>query len=322
MQRVLSILPPRPGSYLVRYSLTILIVGACAGGASLLNSAAGLYGFFIFYVAIFATSVLFDHNSGFLATALSAIFMYFRLHDPNSGVGVDEARPLLATFVIISFCVALVSEGLRKAWETAVGAEQAKDLLLQELRHRTKNDLAMVISVLALQARGAESEDTRSALEHAMARIRAISGAHDHFGRLDNTGRIDIKEYLTELCGHFSESLKDIRPIRLEVAIDSMSLKANDAQAVGLIANELVTNAIKHAFPHERVGRIQVTLSAGPPIRLIVEDDGVGCPSIEKGGIGSRLTGMLVKQFGGSIVWESDDPGCRVTVVLGSLAQE
>jgi two-component sensor histidine kinase len=295
-----------------------LIVAVCAAAATLLHDASGLYGFFIFYVAIFATSVLFDHNSGFLATALSAVYMYFRLRQPDSGIGIDEAQPLLATFVVISFCVALVSEGLRKAWETAVGSEQTKDLLLQELRHRTKNDLAMVISVLALQARGAVSEETRSALEHAMARIRAIAGAHDHFGRLDATGRIDIQNYLTELCAHFSDSLSGIRPITLEVAVDSLSLKANDAQAVGLIANELVTNAIKHAFPEERVGTVRVTLTAGPPIRLVVEDNGAGCPSIEKGGIGSRLTALLVKQFNGSIAWEQPaEPGCRVTVVLG-----
>ena len=281
----------------------------------------GLYGFFVFYVAIFMSSILFDHNSGFLATLLSAAFMYFRLSEPNSGIGIDEARPLLATFVVISFCVALVSEGLRKAWETAVESEQTKDLLLQELRHRTKNDLAMVISVLALQARGPVSEETKSALDHAMARIRAISGAHDHFGRLDATGRIDIKDYLTELCGHFTNSLDGIRPITVEVTVDSLSLKANDAQAVGLIANELVTNALKHAFPNERVGTVRVTLTAGPPITLIVEDDGVGCVSIEKGGIGSRLTGLLVKQFNGSIAWEPADPGCRVRVVLGPVAE-
>ena len=321
MERVLSILPPRPGSYLLRYTLTAIIIGVCAGAAMLLQSSSGLYGFFIFYVAIFAVSVLFDHYSGFLATILSAIFMYFRLRQPDSGIGYDEARPLLATFVVISFCVALVSEGLRKAWETAVESEQTKDLLLQELRHRTKNDLAMVISVLALQARGKVGDEARSALEQAMARIRAISGAHDHFGRLDAAGRIDIKNYLTELCGHFSGSLDGIRPITVEVAIDSLSLKANDAQAIGLIANELVTNAIKHAFPQERVGTIRVTLTVGPPIRLIVEDNGVGCPSIEKGGIGSRLTGLLVKQFNGSISWEPADPGCRVSVVLGPVAE-
>lgn len=318
MQRILSFLPPRPGSSLLRYTLTTLIIGVCAAAATLLHSASGLYGFFIFYVAIFMVSVLFDHYSGFLATILSATFMYFRLREPDSGIGIDQAQPLLATFVTISFCVALVSEGLRKGWETAVSSEQSKDLLLQELRHRTKNDLAMVISVLALQARGSVSEETKTALENAMARIRAISGAHDHFGRLDPDGRIDIKNYLAELCRHFSDSLDGIRPITVEVAVDSLSLKANDAQAVGLIANELVTNALKHAFPEERVGTVRVALTAGPPIRLTVEDNGVGCPSIERGGIGSRLTGLLVKQFNGSIAWEPADPGCRVSVVLGT----
>ncbi|MDO8877441.1 MAG: sensor histidine kinase [Pseudolabrys sp.] len=197
----------------------------------------------------------------------------------------------------------------------------AKDLLLQELRHRTQNDLAMVISVLALQARGNVSEETRTALQNAISRIRAISGAHDQFGPLDEHGKIDIKDYLTSLCAHFSESLRDIRPVTIEVAVDSASLRANDAQAIGLIVNELVTNAVKHAFPEERTGTVRVTFRDGSPRVLVVEDNGVGCATIEKGGIGSRLTGLLVKQLDGSIVWESAEPGCRVRVTFAEASQ-
>lgn len=318
MESLLRILPPRPGSYLVRYSLTAVVVVACAALITLLHRDVSTDGFFVFYFAVFLTSILFDHMSGFVATALSTAFMYVWLKTPGSNNWwPEEAAPLLGMFVLMGVGVAFVSEGLRKAWERAVEAEKQKDLLLQELRHRTKNDLAMVISVLALQARGNVSEATKSALQDAMARIRAISGAHDQFGPLDAHGHIDIKDYLGKLCGHFNDSMRGIRPVTIDVDADSMTLPSSEAQSIGLIVNELVTNAVKHAFPDERTGTVKVTFRSQTPRLLIVEDDGVGVESIEKGGIGSRLTGLLVKQLNGSIVWERAEPGCRVRVTLG-----
>lgn len=319
MERLLRILPPRPGSYLLRYFLTTIIVVLCAALIEQLHRDANTYGYFVFYFAIFLTSILFDHMSGFLATALSAGFMYFWLKTPGAA-WPDGGAPLLAVFVVLAVGVAFVSEGLRKAWERAVEAERMKDLLLEELRHRTKNDLAMVISVLALQSRGKVSEETRSALENAMARIRAISGTHNQFGSIDAQGRVDLKDYLTVLCGHFNDSMKGIRPITVSVDVDSISMPARDAQSIGLIVNELVTNAVKHAFPDERVGTVKVTFRNQAPRLLTVEDNGIGVDSIEKGGIGSRLTGLLVQQLDGTIVWERAEPGCRVRVTLGSSA--
>jgi two-component sensor histidine kinase len=320
MERFLRILPPRPGSYALRYFLTTVIVVACAGIVGLLHRDANTYGYFIFYFAVFLTSILFDHMSGFVATALSTGFMYFWLKTPGT-IWPEEGAPLLGVFVAIAIGVAFVSEGLRKAWERAVEAERMKDLLLEELRHRTKNDLAMVISVLALQARGNVSNETKTALQDAISRIRAISGAHAQFGPLDAQGRIDIKDYLTVLCAHFNDSMQGIRPVTIDVDVDSASMAASEAQSIGLIVNELVTNAVKHAFPDERVGAVKVTLRNQTPRLLTVEDNGIGVESIEKGGIGSRLTGLLVQQLGGTIVWEQAEPGCRVRVTLGESAR-
>jgi two-component sensor histidine kinase len=317
MERFLKILPPRPGSYALRYTLTAIIVVACAALVTQLHRDINTYGFFVFYFAVFITSILFDHMSGFVATALSAVFMYFWLKTP--GVAwPNEAAPLLGIFVLIAVGVAFVSEGLRKAWERAVEAEHQKDLLLEELRHRTKNDLAMVISVLALQARGNVSEETKTALHDAISRIRAISGAHAQFGPLDDKGLIEIKDYLTKLCAHFNDSLRDVRPITVTTDIDDLSLPASQAQSIGLIVNELVTNAVKHAFPDDRSGTVKVTLRNDKPRLLLIEDNGVGVIAKDKGGIGSRLTGLLVKQLNGSIAWEDAAPGCRVRVTMAS----
>jgi two-component sensor histidine kinase len=319
MERLLSALPPRPESYVIRYAVTAVIVGVCFAFVLLLHNRSGLYGFFVFYFAIFLVSVLFDHGSGFFATGLSVLLMYFQLRQPDWQLP-DQYVPLLGMFILIALGVALVSEGLRKAWERAVAAERVKDLLLQELRHRTKNDLTMVISVLGLQARGAVSAETKDALDNAMSRIRAIAGVHDHFGPLSAGGGIDIQDYIGKLCAHFDDSLRGVRPIALQVEVESTVLKANDAIPLGLIVNELVTNALKHAFPGDRGGTVRVTLQAGPPRILVVEDDGVGSPNRDSSGIGSRLTRLLVKQLGGTIEWEDAAPGCRVRVMIAGNA--
>ena len=86
--------------------------------------------------------------------------------------------------------------------------------------------------------------------------------------------------------------------------------------AATLVVSELVTNALKHAFPENRAGTVRVTLDQASPPILTVEDNGAGCPPAHKEGLGSRLTKLLVRQLGGSIAWEDAAPGCRVRVTL------
>lgn len=317
MEAWLKLLPPRPGSYALRYTLTALMVAAAAGIVVLMNREGGYYAFFIFFFVIFLSSVLFDHMSGFVATALCTAIMYFQLREPGTGVFFERPAPILSLFVATSIGVALISEGLRKAWERAVIAERTSALLLEELRHRTKNDLAMVGSILALQTRAAQNHDVKAALDLATARIRAIAGANAHFGPDADQSSIDIREYLTSLCSHLSDSVRGIRPVRIELDVDSKILKARDALPLGLIVNELVTNALKYAFPENRAGMVRVTLKNGSHV-LMVEDDGVGLQAGQKNGIGTRLTRMLAQQLDGSIAWEEGNPGCRVRVEIGS----
>jgi two-component sensor histidine kinase len=90
---------------------------------------------------------------------------------------------------------AIVSDALQRAWERAASAEQAKDLLLRELGHRTKNNLAMAISMLSMQASLKSNVETRGALEKAAARLYAIASAHEHFQPFEHKGRIEMRAY-------------------------------------------------------------------------------------------------------------------------------
>jgi two-component sensor histidine kinase len=221
----------------------------------------------------------------------------------------------LGMFVLFAIGLALMSEGLRLAWETADTAERKKDLLLRELSHRTKNNLAIVVSMLALQARMKKNPEVRMALEKAIFRVQAIASAHDHFHPAKEDGHIEMQSYLERLCHHLAESLRDVKAIALKVSAEKMDLKTQEAVAVGLITNELVLNSFKHAFPDDREGIVEVRFQSELASKLLeVRDNGIRCGTTMQERIGSRLTKLLAAELGGAVEWEEGEPGCRVRV--------
>ncbi|WP_352671770.1 sensor histidine kinase [Mesorhizobium sp. M0166] len=125
-----------------------------------------------------------------------------------------------------------------------------------------------------------------------------------------------MRSYLEELSRHLGDTLRDIRPIAVKVHAEEVHLPTEQAIPLGLIVNELVRNALKHAFPGDRGGTIAVKLFRDSSLVLTVADDGVGCPPDKNGGIGSRLTELLAKQLGATLTRENYAPGCKVRVVL------
>src|SRR5215510_3827375 len=307
-------LPPRPHSFLVQYGTTAVLIGVAFLALVGLQGRGGLLGFYLLFPAIFAASVLFERGAGVFAVLLSCVLLYFVLKPADSLLVPAEFILPLVIFALAALGLAIVSEALRSAWEHAADAERAKDLLLRELGHRTQNNLAMVISVLSLQARSKTSPETRAALEKAVARVQAIASAHQHFQPARQNGQVEMRSYLEELCRHLGDSLRDVRPIAVNVESDDVHLRTEQAVPLGLIANELVTNALKHAFPDDRSGAIRVVLSKTNSLALVVEDNGVGCPLNKQERTGSRLTRLLAEQLQARLAWEDAGPGCRVRV--------
>src|SRR5262249_48011044 len=152
-----------------------------------------LLGFYLLLPAIFAASVLFDREAGIFAITLSCVLLYLFLRVAGSAFVLPELVLPLLIFVLLGFALAVVSDALRSAAELAASTEQTKDLLLRELGHRTQNNLAMVISVLSLQARSKTNPETRAALEKAVTRVQAIASAHEHFLPARQNGRVEMR---------------------------------------------------------------------------------------------------------------------------------
>jgi two-component sensor histidine kinase len=195
-------------------------------------------------------------------------------------------------------------------------AERRQTELFDELNHRVKNNLALVSAILGMQARLTDDEVMAEHLRNAVARIQAIADVH---GSLYRTGRkddVDFASYLLHLCDRLSNSLVDRDHVRIELSADPATVPLDDAVALGLIVNELVTNAAKYAYPGT-TGVVQVILRHTPEgLQLTVRDEGQGLSADPpRPGLGMRLVRSLVQQCGGALRIGAG-PGASFTVDL------
>ena len=317
MENILQWLPSKPQPVLIRYGLSAGFVGICFLLMRLVEIQTGVSCFFMMYPAVFFAAVLFDRGSGLLAAALSTALLIASTHERSAGLLPQHYWLPLALFLIIGLLIALISEALRKGWERAVEAERTKDLLYRELGHRTKNDFAMAASVLTLQARSQSNPEVTEALNAAVGRLHALARAHQQFGHAeDDSAGVQMRSYLEVLCQTLGESMARPEQVVLKIDCDEITLPIARAIPVGLITNELVTNAYKHAFDDGRRGVVTVALRRGSTVSLLVEDNGKGCAEGAARGLGSQLVHLLVRQLNGSMERIHSNPGCRVHVTF------
>lgn len=282
--------------------------------------------FLIFFLIIFACGAFLDRGNGFLATWLSAALIDYYMIPPHHTLDIANSSDQIALilFVVIGMIIAAVVEALHVGLvELAVEHELARkavgdrEILLEELSHRTRNDLANVITLLNLQARTADA-GAREALASAADRVQTIARVHRRLQIYKDRVVVDTKSYINELCNDLRLSRLASRPIALECQAESHSVSLEKAVPLGLIINESVTNATKHAFPDERPGIIEVRFAReGSHYTLTVADNGIGTPQASTGGgTGSRLMQMLAAQLGSKIAFEERHPGSAVIVTI------
>jgi two-component sensor histidine kinase/CHASE3 domain sensor protein len=196
------------------------------------------------------------------------------------------------------------THALEEAREHAERERQRVEALLQDANHRIGNSLATVSSLLGLQLLRTKSDEVRAALEAARSRVHAIASAHRRLRLGGDFETASADEFLDAVLEDIAATATDARNVQLAGEFEPILVSARDATTLGILVGELVTNAVKHAFPGGRSGTITVTLKrddAGVPM-LRVLDDGVGIAGEQPpgdGGLGSVIVRQLATQFGG-----------------------
>ena len=214
-----------------------------------------------------------------------------------------------------------VTERARLEREHAA-AHKRIGMLLQELTHRVKNSLQFIASMVMLEARSNNSGEAKAALERVSHRITALGQLYSKLSKADTVEAVDAATYLDELCRDLIASVhkEGSTSIVLKTDIESELLPTDRAIPIGLIVNELVTNAVKYGFPGEAKGTVTVTLKRVPgELRLTVADNGQGLdPRRADSGLGRKLVDGFAQQLGGQVERKSDSQGTTVHLILPS----
>jgi len=202
-------------------------------------------------------------------------------------------------------------------------ALRQNDSLLREVRHRVANSLQIIASVLLQNARKTESDETRGQLNDAHHRVMSVA-AMERLLSTSEDGEVDVHAYFTSLCESIADSMIESSDhISLSVEGGEGVVAARVSVSLGLIVTELVINALKHAFPDGRSGRITVDYNFhGPNWVLCVSDDGVGMPPVGavRTGLGTSIVQALAQQLNSVVEFVREDRGTKVSIQHTQIA--
>jgi two-component sensor histidine kinase len=196
-----------------------------------------------------------------------------------------------------------------------------KDVLFEELQHRISNSLQVIASIILMKARTVQSEETRHHLQDTHKRVMSVAAVQKQLHLLGTIGSIEVAPYLSRLCEALATSMiGDSRPITLKVAGEEGVATSRQAESLGLIVTELVMNALKHAFPDEKVvGEISVRYDvSGTDWKLTVSDNGIGRQdgvfAQQKVGLGTGIVKALSYQLNAQVETLASRQGTSVSI--------
>jgi len=228
----------------------------------------------------------------------------------------DEAAQLLVVATEVT-----EHQRAQQALQRALGELEAalaeKTVLLQEVHHRVKNNLAVIVGLLGMKAGAIDGTEAQGALEDSQQRVRSIALIHEHLYGTEHLDRIDFAEYAGQLVQELG-GVYGVQARRIAIRVNAEPIQIGIHRAVpcALILNELVTNALKHAFPGDRSGEVGISLRKSAPgeLELTIEDDGVGFVRSRQArdgrSLGLRIVDILTKQLEGSLE-QTASPGTR-----------
>lgn len=212
----------------------------------------------------------------------------------------------------------------REAHDAVVAALAERDVLLREVYHRVKNNLQQIDGLIALESETLSDPEAKHVLAALSGRVRALGAVHQRLISSDSVMELSVGGFMADLCREIGRSHNlGKRSISLDVQVDDSKIHIDRAVIVGLLVNELVTNALKHAFPDGRSGVVTVRYAREEEGTVLeIADNGVGLDSDRNvvdspRQLGLRLVGGFADQLDGRIEFVSSG-GTRARVVLGS----
>lgn len=202
-------------------------------------------------------------------------------------------------------------------------ALEEKEVLIKEIHHRVKNNLAVIAGLLELQIGYADDEFSARVLNESQRRVHSISMIHEKLYQSDRLAEIDFRKYIRELVDVITHSYRSFeKDIAVELDVEQVKLGVNQGIPCGLIINELISNAYEHAFKGRSKGTIRVTFMQHPEgqVTFTVSDDGVGLPPDfeenrqQMSSLGLVLVDTLTQQLDGTCRIERCSPGTRIIV--------
>jgi two-component sensor histidine kinase len=287
--------------------------------------------FLLFFAILVGCTLAFGRATGFIAVAASSL-LSLHFFEPGGSIFIYQAADLIrveiftlfsaGTVVIIArLSNALIAAG--QASQLLASLEKQKSVLLSELAHRVANNFATIAALIRQKSILVTDPQAKSALEEAIEQVSVMARIHGRLCADNKAVSLDPQSFMQELCEDMRTSVESLRPISIECTAVSHSLPVADAVPLGLIVNELITNAIKYAFPDSRAGIIRLSLDrCGGQLCLSVQDDGVGMQGLVQGtGLGHQLVRSLAQQLGARVEIKSDGQGTVISLTFDADKQ-
>ena len=232
----------------------------------------------------------------------------------------DEGVPLFRLVALVN--ITLHGKAERQALKEKI---REKDTLLKEIQHRVKNNLQMITALIRLEARNARGDTSTAQFDRLAGRIEALQFLYDSLSPDANADEIDLGVYLSQIASGVMRSYAG-EGIRLDLKVDAYPVSVNVAMPTGLVVNELLTNALKHAFAGREGGTITLHSTADSKgCQVIIADDGVGLPpGVEwpkQGKLGTLVVKSLRENAKAAMTVElAPGKGMRVTIAFTRAA--
>ena len=290
--------------------------------------------FLPFLLVVITATLVFGSTAGFVGVGLSTLLSVL-FFEPVGSLAVSHAADLIkielyalvASGSVVAFSrVGSVFKAASQSADSLKELNERKSILLRELAHGVANNFAAVAAYIRLRSATVNDAQAKAVLDESIEQIRMMGLVHRRLRAGDRHISLGSQAFLESLCDELKASLACGRPIAITCDAEDLPLSQDRASSLGLIVNELVTNALKHAFPGGRSGSIRIGFGTSKDghLQLWVEDDGVGFAGrkLRDGGLGQELVMGLCDELKGRLEFKTSEKGSsfQLSIPMHTLA--